>query len=210
MEHQPNQPDDAIDKTLAALRNAAPPEGMEARIAHRLQQPVAPSSYWRDLFAATTPSAFWLRGAFTGAAVALLAVCAVLSVIHGLRSYRPQRAQNIAARQTAPSVVPVRASSVETASSPCTNPSALRARTATPAPKAVLLRTAGDSQRHPILAGPLTAQERALIQLARTADPQQLASLNSESQAKLKAQDADEFERFFAPPAHPKTPDENE
>jgi len=207
MEHQPNQPDDAIDKTLAALRNAAPPEGMEARIAHRLQQPVAPSSYWRDLFAATTPSAFWLRGAFTGAAVALLAVCAVLLAQHALQPKHPQPPPQASARQTAPSVVPVKASSLDTASTPCANPSRLRVRVA---PKAVLLRTAGDSQRHPILAGPLTAQERALIQLARTADPQQLASLNSESQAKLKAQDADEFERFFAPPAHPKTPDENE
>jgi hypothetical protein len=210
MQSQPNQPDDAIDKTLSALRNAAPPEGMEARIAQRLRQPVAASSHWRDLFAATTPSAFWLRGACTGAAVALLAVCAVLLAQHALQPKHPQPPPQASARQTAPSVVPVKAFSLDTASTPCANPSALRIRTATHAPKAILLRTAGDSQRHPILAGPLTPQERALIQLARTANPQQLASLNSESQAQLKAQDAEEFDKFFAPPAHPKTPDENE
>ena len=43
MENQPNQPDGAIDKTLAALNAATPPEGMEARIAARIAaQPVSP------------------------------------------------------------------------------------------------------------------------------------------------------------------------
>ena len=47
--------DDTIDKTLAALKAAAPPQEMEARILQRLQQyaNAAPAAQfrWRDLFA---------------------------------------------------------------------------------------------------------------------------------------------------------------
>ena len=80
----------------------------------------------------------------------------------------------------------------------------MQLRHTAPAPKATLLRVAS-TEPHPLLSGPLTAQERGLLLLARTADPQQLAMLNSEAQAKAKAEDADQFEKFFAPPPQPKT-----
>ena len=43
MEIQPNQPDAAIDKTLAALNSAAPPVGLESRIAARIAAQPAPA-----------------------------------------------------------------------------------------------------------------------------------------------------------------------
>jgi hypothetical protein len=54
----------------------------------------------------------------------------------------------------------------------------------------------------------LTAQERELARLAQTADPRLLAALAPEMQAKLDAQETDNFNKFFAPPpAPPPAPD---
>jgi hypothetical protein len=52
----------------------------------------------------------------------------------------------------------------------------------------------------------LTAQERELVRLAQTADPQLLAALAPETQAKLDAQETDNFNKFFAPPPVPPQP----
>ena len=81
MNTNPNQPDAAIDKTLAALNAAAPPEGMEARIAHRLAQPAPAASR----FAGPAFTADWLRGAVTGAAAAMLVTGLVLFAGHHAR-----------------------------------------------------------------------------------------------------------------------------
>jgi hypothetical protein len=46
----------------------------------------------------------------------------------------------------------------------------------------------------------LTAQERELVQLARKGDAKELVSLDPEMRAKAEAQDAAEFQKFFAEP----------
>jgi hypothetical protein len=217
MENQPNQPDAAIDKTLAALNSAAPPEGLEARIAARIAAQPAPAvAPWHDLFAGSSLAGAWWRGAAAGAAVAMLAVCAVLLLQHHSETAHSQVARNEGAAvrgalpMPAAPVAQVKADTSKPAASPCPPvPNSMQLRRTAPEPKATLLRVAS-TERHPILSGPLTAQERGLLLLARTADPQQLATLNSEAQAKLKAEDADQFEKFFAPPAPPKTQLENE
>jgi hypothetical protein len=217
MENQPHQPDAAIDKTLAALNSAAPPEGLESRIAARIAAQPAPAvSRWRDRLTGYTLASAWRRGALTGAATAMLAVCAVLLFQHHSQTAHSQVARNedAAVRGAMPMpaapVAQVKADTSKPAASPCPPvPNTMQLRHTTPAPKATLLRIAS-TERHPILSGPLTAQERGLLLLARTADPQQLAMLNSEAQAKLKAEDAAEFEKFFAPPPQPKTQQENE
>jgi hypothetical protein len=219
MEHQHDQHDAAIDKVLAALKDAAPPEGMEARIAQRLQRHAsAPEAAfrWRDLLAGSSLSGAWWRGAFAGAAAAMMAACAVLLFLHHSQETRQQPTQNddVAVRSAMPAiatpVVQGEGDSARPKGEPCPPASGtMQLRRTTPTPKPALLRVAG-TERHPLLAEPLTAQERGLLLLARTADPQQLAILDPEAQAKLKAQDAEEFEKFFAPPAPPKTQQETE
>jgi len=85
--------DDAVDKVLAALREATPPEGMEARIAQRLADHATaapPTAFsWRDRFAGSTSTGAWWRGAIAGAAAATLAICAVLLVQHRSRPTPP-------------------------------------------------------------------------------------------------------------------------
>jgi hypothetical protein len=217
MENQPNQPDAAIDKTLAALNSAAPPEGLDSRIAARIAAQPAPAvSPWRDRLTGYTLASAWWRGALTGAVAAMLALTAVLLLQHHSQTAPSQVALNegTAARgalsMPAAPVAQVKADTSKLAASPCPPvPNTMQLRRTAPEPKATLLRVAS-TERHPILSGPLTAQERGLLLLARTADPQQLAMLNSEAQAKLKAEDAAEFEKFFAPPPQPKTQQENE
>ena len=105
------------------------------------------------------------------------------------------------ARGPALNVAQVRETGMENpAADPCPPvPNKAQHSPAEPRPRqgVVLLRTAGNVERHPVLTGPLTSQERGLIQLVRTADPQQLASMSSEAQARLKAQDAEQFDKFF-------------
>jgi hypothetical protein len=221
--HQMN-PDDAIDKTLAALRDAAPPEGMQARIAHRLQQPaaVAAHSRWRHLLTGSTLSAAWGRGALTGAATALLIVGALLLAQHGLRTKpEPEHyaiGEIAAARNAAPAITPVSSSARtlpigEARANLCASTDATagaqRARRALPAYRDQTLRDARFAPSHPAPVLPLTAQERALVELARTANPTVLAALNSETQARMEAEDAAEFNKFFAPPPAPPQPKDN-
>ena len=213
MENQHHQPDAAIDKTLAALNSAAPPEGLESRIAARIAAQPAPAvSPWRDRLTGYTLASAWWRGALTGAATAILAGCAVLLFQHHSQAAQPPFTSSQAHGSVPPPVTAVAQMKTDAKSAlanPCPPGSgAMQLRHAS-APTPTLLRAA-ITQRHPILSGPLTAQERGLLLLARTADPQQLAMLNSEAQAKVKAEDADQFEKFFAPPAPPKTQPENE
>jgi anti-sigma-K factor RskA len=91
MENQHNQPDAAIDKTLAALNSAAPPEGLDSRIAARIAAQPAPAvSPWRDRLTGYTLASAWWRGALTGAVAAMLALTAVLLLQH--HSQAPRRA----------------------------------------------------------------------------------------------------------------------
>jgi hypothetical protein len=54
---------------------------------------------------------------------------------------------------------------------------------------------------HPAPVMGLTAQERELVRLARTGDAKELVPLDPEMRAKAEAQDAAEFQKFFAEPA---------
>ena len=207
-----SQHDDAIDKVLASLREATPPEGMQTRIAQRLANPATSlptTTHWRDLLAGSTPAGAWWRGAIIGAATATFVIGAVLLIHRTL----PAPLQSVAAINT---VRPVSTPPQPTLASqsraiPCARPAVLRVATAVPAHEPEDLRaetyaeSTAPSRPAPVL--PLTPQERSLARLARTADPRELASLNPEFQARLEAEHAAEFARFFAPPPSPPTPE---
>jgi hypothetical protein len=208
---------DAIDEALAALRNAAPPEGMEARIACHLAQQASESQ--RD----TATAHAWWRGAAAGAAVATLAMAAVLFAQHHSQAM-PQNSARAAAAANAGVVSAAYIKGSPTANdrgTPCAKPALLRVQLAAAPPRMELtelripaqLRVATTAPSKPAPALPLTAQERELLRLARTADPKQLAAFDEETQAKLEAQQAEDFEKFFTPPPAPPEPtatEENE
>jgi hypothetical protein len=208
MNNQPNQPDAAIDKTLAALRNAAPPEGMEARIAACIAARPAPAvSPWRNRLTGYTLASAWWRGALTGVSVAMLAVAAVLLLQHKAPS---PNGIAVATPTHAPAATPVSAAASAT---PCAHPAILHQPRPAPAVTSRILRAevpdASLAPSHPAPVLPLTAQERALAELARTADPKMLFALSPETQAKVEAQEEDNFKKFFAPPPTPPKPADN-
>jgi hypothetical protein len=206
-----NQHDDAVEKVLAALKTAAPPVGMDTRIAERLRQTQATTTAppWRNRIVASLPTAAWWRGALTGTAMATLAIAAVLFL---------QRTTRIPPKPiaSAPSSSPIAAMPVSsTAATPCPNPRVLRAHSIAPVfevppPTTEMLRSESLARSRPAPAMPLTAQERELSRLVRVVGPGQLATLNPETQAKLEAEDAAEFEKFFTPPPPPKPIDQKE
>jgi hypothetical protein len=189
-----NQPEDAIDKTLHALNQANPPEGLESRIiasvTQRVTDPSQPHSLSRSPFIGA-----WWRGALTGAATAMLALSLVLFAQHFARP-GSTRAQPMVKTVHTPAVIPVSAPR-PTSDIPC------------PSARAPHLQIATQSLKHPTLLQnektsigeePLTAEERELVLLARHTDPKELAILNPDLRAKMDAEDSAKFDQFFAPP----------
>ena len=204
MNTEPNH-DEAIDKVLAALRRAAPPEGLETRIASRIARESASPAPARRRLPSLAPSAAWWRGAIAGAAAATLRLSATALVQHGSKAARrmPHDAERISVGQqqiTPASLSPNTAQVTGSHSAPCPTPAIRRVRTDIPASTPPSPHYASFAPSHPLPVLPPTTQERELLQVARTADPKMLASVNPESQAKLEAEDREQFNKFFAAP----------
>ena len=150
----------------------------------------------------------------TGIATAMLLVGTLLLAQHTLRTKPAQVAISHVAttHYLAPAVVPVAASAPNGAShtNPCATPSQLQTTRAVPVYRAESSFSASFAPSHPAPVRPLTAQERALARLVQTADPKLLASLEPGAQAKLQAQEIDDFNKFFATPPTPPQPADSE
>jgi len=212
MQFEHNNHDDAINKTLSALKSAAPPEGMEARILQRLQQhanaaPAAPF-HWRDLLTGSALAVAWWRGALSGVATALLFVGTLLLAQHSLRTISGHAQPAVSQVHAPHNLAPVVASAPNAPShaNPCVTPNLLHARHIVPAYRAEASFTASFAPSHPAPVLPLTAQERALVRLVQTVNPKQLASFNFDAQEKAEAQEIDDFNKFFTPPPAPPQP----
>jgi len=216
---QLNPHDESIDKLLASLGSAAPPEGMAGRIEQRIHRQAAASApsptRSPDALGTPTPAAAWWRGALTGAAAATLAFGLSLAGHRLLLSHADGAHTPIGVPPATAHVTPV-SSAALAQPDPCAHPAVLHLRPAKPRPSAAPnIPHAGAyaesvAASHPAPPMPLTADERGLVQFARTAGPSQLASLNTEAQAKLQEEDATEFARFFNPPPEPSNPRNNE
>jgi hypothetical protein len=208
--------DDGIDAALKALREVAPPDGMEGRIAGGLQERAAESR------GESTAARGWWSGVACGAAVATLAIGVVIFAQHRWesRTETRQAVARVAGTQNAGVLSTAYAKRDATESGrdvPCASPPLQRTHilavsSGVAAPTAGELRAETSAPSKPAPELPLTAQERELVRLARTVDPKQLVALDDTTQAKMEAEDAAEFERFFTPPPAPPLPatEENE
>lgn len=232
MTHQPNQPDTVdidVARTLAALNSAAPPEGMETRIAQRLAEERTPRALFmrsrEDAHGWLASHSAWLRGAFTGALVAT-ATCAL--IFYTTRPHHPAQPE-VAANTShpitgtpvtlktgdicmgAPSIrdghgadgwdehSPLAISTHSPGGPHSSRPyrdgweehSSLPVSSRTPH-----LIPASFAPSKPAPPVPLTAQERALAELA--GNPAALAALNPSTE-KSDAQREADFQKFFAP-----------
>jgi hypothetical protein len=182
-----------VQEPIYALGSAPVPEGLESRVATGLQARAVTRQYDRSA------SHAWWRGAASGAAIATLAIGAVLLLQHHSQTGSVRTVSGINAAIPTVTSSTIHPASDETAANPCaepSRPSLQLALTHTPS-------TEGGNhaeQPQPIADQPLTAEERALVLLARRTDPKELAILNPDMRAKLDAEEAAKFAEFFPPP----------
>ena len=201
-----------VGRLLAALRDAAPQPGLEQRVARavhrrRVVAPV-PGALWRvapdwlvtwSLRAGAFPAyrpRLVVAGALAGVAAFVLAAFLLIST----PGPQPPAIARVSAGPSGP-VAPV---SMSDGMAP--RPSTLQQRR-TVSDRRVqrsvrsVTVTATDTKRrmphsYPAPREPLTAEEKALLQLARTGGPAELALLNPEVRARHDAQEAAAFEQF--------------
>ncbi len=194
--------DEAVERALAAMREAEVPEGLEGRIAARLAaRDVVRGDVgfrWREVFAGSAVAGVWWRGALSGVGVAMLVVGFVwLGLGRG-----HSRSGEVAVKERVAAAVPAGLAVKEDVRSvPCAGPAGVRVKgNVVRGSEGVRVVATDVEVSHPAPAMGLTAQERELVQLVRKGDVKELAPLNPEMRAKAEAQDAAEFQKFFAEP----------
>ena len=200
-----NTQPDPIDRALRALTSTAPPAGIEDRVLQRLaeQRITAPMS-----------RSAWLRGAITGA---LAATTACAALFFTLRAHQttlqtatvagvPHSSRSLT-RDEWEETPPPATSVALRSSAPCPGAPFMRDRQSAneweekSSSHPAHLIPASFAPSHPAPPAPLTAQERALVQLTRNASPALLASLSPAAQQKADAKRQADFDAFFAPSA---------
>ena len=201
--------DEAVDRALARLRDAEVPEGLEARVAARLESHAAARDVagfrWRDLFSGSAAAGVWWRGAVSGVAVAMLVMGLVWMAGHRGRS---GAGEVVVRERVVAAVPPALAVKEDVRSVPCASPAGVRVKGTLVARGSEGVRVVATEVEvsHPAPAMGLTAQERELVQLARKGDAKELVALDPEMRAKAEAQDAAEFQKFFAEPVSKDAP----
>jgi hypothetical protein len=202
--------DDSVEKVLKALGSAQTPEGLEARIAQGLERRELAARevefHWRDVLAGSAVAGVWWRGALSGAAVAMLAVGVVMLASHFVRGAGVHGEMTV--RSVAPQVAPARAAVVGVAAreergGPCGSSELLQAANGVPSQRLGGVRVESPERPQSLPESTLTVEERGLLRLVKTGDLKELASLNPEVRERLEAEDAAQFQRFFAEPAKP-------
>jgi len=197
-----NERDD-VEKVLAALGRAEAPEGLEARIAQGLERralAVRDAEFrWRDLLAGSAAAGVWWRGAVAGVAASMLVVGAVFLAGHFVRASGGRGVSRAPSSGSAMNVATgVRAdrASLE----PCARAGEVWVRKVAAVQGDERGQVKGAVRWYPIPGPPLTAEERDLVRVARVGDLKELATLNPEIRERLEAEDAAQFQSFFAEP----------
>lgn len=201
--------DRAIDKVLAALRDAEPPAGMESRILDALDQ-------HRSAPTSPTPRSWLLprRAGLPRAGLAgALAASLVLAALVGLTLLQPARQRSLPTPANhGPSTQPRPHPPADLAATSHSNHSnstrkpppspSLKTASASQAPSRDLDALALSESLAPSLPAPplpLTPQEQLLLRVLHRRDPDPLTDLNRELRAKQEAEQLADFDQFFNP-----------
>jgi hypothetical protein len=202
--------EEAIEKVLAALRDADLPIGIERRILDGLEERAAvrSGSGWRQLLPVWVAPA---RSVAVGSLVCGVALAGVLVVAFAIPAIRRLGHAPVQSKRNS---VPVgsAASTTSEAAAESAGPALLRAGVRSIGKKKAELSAAGaeavlDSDSvaleemhaasRPAPPMPLTEQERLLLRLVHKDDPVELAMLDSKVRALQDSEDKAEFQRFF-------------
>jgi hypothetical protein len=200
--------DDRVEKVLAGLRDIDAPPGMERRILDAIQDRASTPSRrgWRGL-----PPTWLVASPLAGrsamrkvAFAAVMAVAVAAAAIHWSdRGHGQSEMMLSPARSQWPSTSKVFVKSERPVTPPAPNGRSRDKRIchvsgAVPEDEDVALREMrAPSFPPPRL--PLTKQERLLLRVVHTGDPEELAMLHEEMRAKKDAESKDEFQQFFEP-----------
>jgi hypothetical protein len=203
-------PEEAIDKVLAGLRDAEAPAGMEGRILGALEERAAAraGSGWRIWRVLPGVSA-GVRYLTCGAALAgLFAIALAIPAIRRIGRPGTQTKVTMAAVKTVTSSAVDRDMKASPANHarPLLNTPGMRIVEMS-APEAGATESSDEiamsemlAPSHPAPPMPLTDQERLLMRLVRGSDQVELAMLESKLDALKDAEEKAEFQRFFAQP----------
>ncbi len=205
--------DEAIEKVLGALRATASPAGMERRAVNALLERLGADgvktarSWSMGLLSSFSGGrAFGLRGGDLAAA----GVIAVLTVVFAVArsQHRPGLGPTDAAKAEvsmqvrAPQPSPNSGRGDDRAL-PAQSDHRTLPRRATREMTGVSLRVrAATITSYPAPVAPLSAEERMLLQVARTGGPEEIAMLDPVARAKEEAEGEAEFERFAGQSRH--------
>ncbi len=202
-------PDEAIERVLAGLRDAESPEGMERRILDAIQHGAPEKREWRLMWLLMHPSLIYMRTR----AIAAAGVVVVASLIcwTAFRGHRIAHDRAVVKTQEIPATVPhqIQAAAARTVQPMPARP-IRRPQDKTNAPTATsqkepIVQREMVAENHPAPEAPLTEQARMLLRFAHRADPQQLEAFNPALQsarslwAAQEKEEKAEFQRFFEP-----------
>jgi hypothetical protein len=187
-------PDRNIDRVLDALRNAAPPAGMERRILNMLEIEAC-----RPVLSMRSGRKMWMTVA---ACCAGLVIAALIGAFTLQRHSAPvvsttpiSPAQPSDASRSSVATVP----KIVKAAPPLRPRSATEQRSAQP--RRIEVAESEDTPvSHPAPPIPLTEQERILLRYARRGSTGDLAQISNDRKAVKEDQEKQEFQAFFEPP----------
>jgi hypothetical protein len=190
--------EEILEQLLRGLRDAEAPVGMELRILNAIEDranAVSPSKQRRRGTPRSAPRRWpWPMALGAAAATILLADLLLHRPAHRPVSVSAQSQVQPAPSPTKPHALPTLASEAAPSLPPARKPAPRHAPSLSAEERLCLreLRTPS----HPAPPEPLTAEEKILLRIAHTAEPDEIAMLNPEIRARQQASSAAEFERF--------------
>ena len=200
LDHNENQ----IDRVLNALRDTAPPKGMDRRIlnileAHSSLTGVIPSgatkSRSRGIPAFSTARAATFLRWTAGTVLAALTVAALI-----MFNTRRQTSPTLVTTPRTPTLAPQTPSAAATTQPIPTIHRAIAPANPLPPQHLETAELVEDGQvSHPAPPIPLTDQDRILLRYARRARTEDLAQISNDRKAAKDQQEAADFQAFFEP-----------
>jgi len=184
--------DEAIDRVLAGLREAAAPEGMERRILEAVRE----RATVREGAAAAARQP-WVWGVALAGPATLCAAIYLTGIGTG-HKHAVAKGHTNAAQARAVAVQGSLRGTIRR-----TGGTQARAKRIEDEDSLEMREMRAPSLPAPEM--PLTEQERLLLRIAHQGDPELLAMLEPEVQAKLEADDVAEYQRFFSEPVREPT-----
>ena len=188
-----DQEDQAVDRVMAGLRAAQPPDGIKQRVLQALRSRENAAARSRE-----RRNGVRRHGWMTVAAAAIVAAGALLAVHGHVKMRSAGKRQSIAAALPASSIP-------EPAEIPLYAAIAKK-KTSRAFRHAEMARSTGAAGgvrevSYPAPVEPLTAEEKALVQIAQHGNADAIAFLNPIVQAKREARKEREFKKFVDEPA---------